>query len=145
MTGRPIETDVLSLRADLESVRAIGPWLQACLALTESTSLTDQAGAIELALHEVAVNVVEHSLNTSGDCFEIRFAWSPTTSTATFACVDAGPVVRPDALPDAPAEPQVGGYGLMIVEQVADRFGYERVGDANVWTLEFVSKDPQFE
>lgn len=138
-------SSVLSLRANLESVRAIGPWLLDCLALTASPSLLEQAGAIELALHEVAVNVVEHSLKGNGEAFEFRFEWTASTSTATFVCVDGGPAVHTEALPDAPDEPQVGGYGLMIVEQVADSFGYERRDNANIWTVVFVSNDTESE
>jgi len=143
-----VELPELELRADLEGVRAIGPWLGECLAATASQSLIDQAGAIELALHEVAVNVIEHSLQTDGTKFVVRCTWSPATATATFTCVDHGPQVDADALPSAPESPQVGGYGLMIVEQVADSFEYQRTdgstrdGGANEWTLTFVAQDP---
>ena len=132
----------IRLHADYESARAIGPWLEE--ALTELGSLQlDRVGELELAIHEVAINIVDHAFNgAEGHDYTItlRAAECGTGVVATFH--DSGdPFVS--APTPSPTEPQVGGYGLFIAEQLASSVNYERLDHANRWTLIFTSSPDQ--
>jgi hypothetical protein len=43
------------------------------------------------------------------------------------------PEVSPDALMHAHEAPSLGGYGLRIVERMADAWGVEGTGDTTIW------------
>lgn len=132
-------TDQLVLSADYESARQIGPWLAATLEQLRAPQL-DRIGELELALHELAINIVDHAydsasravstysigLERQGDDLHAHFC----DQGRTFA--DSRPAAKPTS--DAPT---VGGYGLIIVEQLARSVKYERVDAENRWTLVF--------
>lgn len=126
----------LTIQPDLESVRALGPWLHSCLTDPGcAPDLNSSVGEIELALHELAVNIIEHSLNETGPAFSIALACGPDSLTAIVT--DAGRPFSAADWPAPPTEPQVGGYGLMILEQLAETVAVERIGNTNQWTVVF--------
>ena len=121
----------LRLEANYLALRDIGPWLQSLLAGHN----TDQLGAIELGVHELATNSVDHAEPTDG-----VLTLSGTVDDGYLRIVmkdrgiefDADKVTAPH-----PDRPQVRGYGLMILEQLAHELIYERQGDLNVWNAAF--------
>jgi anti-sigma regulatory factor (Ser/Thr protein kinase) len=85
-------------------------------------------GDVVLLVSELVTNGVRHagldasqplqlSLRTEGD-------------TVRLAVRDPGPGFRPPKAPTDPAH--VGGWGLVLVDQLADRWGVEHDGEANV-------------
>jgi len=126
----------LRLAADYESARAIGAWLQETL--TSDAAQQGRAGELELAIHEVAINIVDHAFE--GETVRRHYTISLVENTAsgevTVQFHDDGVPFAGAAAPSL-SEPQVGGYGLFIAEQLASTLSYERVADTNIWTLVF--------
>lgn len=132
-------TDRLEIPADLSSIRAVGDWIRASLAERIAPDLIDTvAYTCELALQEVLVNIVTHGYGDSPG--SIRLAGEFLAGGAGWRVVvddDAAayePAEHPDPDPD---EPQVHGYGMMIVRQLTSEFSYTRLGDQNRTTLVF--------
>lgn len=129
----------LVLAADLESLRALGPWLEDLVATSSSwwsgVEPPASLGEMELAVHEIATNCVRHS-TPGGDQLVLRA--SVDESVCTIHIIDRGPEISLEevAEPD-PDVPQVGGYGLMIVRQLTSRLDYRHVDGENTWHLEF--------
>lgn len=125
----------LRLAASYEELRSIGPWLTECL---QATDLAARVGEIELAVHEVAVNIVDHAYDdTSRPSGTVEINAVTTGNSLVVQLVDHGRAF--EAWPAAPdlSEPQVRGYGLMIAQQLASSIDHARVDDKNRWTLSF--------
>ena len=130
---------LLTLNADYEAMRAIGPWLQDQVTAVGAAHLADRVSEFELAVHELAVNIVDHAFDDA------------TRPSATFAItmhcnddqalvvnfVDHGVAYDEADRPEIGDEPTIRGYGLFIVEQLATSIEYVRQDDANHWTLVF--------
>ena len=127
----------LRLPADYESARAIGPWLQESLDALES-SQRDRVGEIELAVHEVAINIVDHACASTTDAehYTIDISNGDRPGELIVRLRDTGAAFEAAPAPDLD-NPQVGGYGLFIAEQLTSRLSYERVDGTNIWTLVF--------
>lgn len=120
----------LVLTTEHTALRALRPWLERCL----HPSDPGQIGRIELAIQELAANVVDHS-EPASERFTLHLD-RPSGVVRIELRDDGNPV--DDAGPSTrEPHPRVGGYGLMIVEQLASTLRYERVGDENVWSVEF--------
>jgi len=133
-----LTTARLKVAADLRSIRDIGPWLRA------QSDDEDLCGRLELALQELAANIVRHGYGTADDDIgpvgAILAEWRPSADTVKIVVTDWAPPYRP--APDRQAQPgvpQVHGYGLMIIEQLVDDFSHERFDDRNIWTLTFAA------
>lgn len=128
------ETLDLTLDATYLGLRDIADWLDRVFAAAGWAD-TSSRGSIELAIHEIAANVVDHSAPADGViqlralCEDQALSVSLTDSGTAF---EADEYVTPNA-----EKPQVRGYGLMIVEQVADQLSYDRKDDRNVWSAKF--------
>jgi anti-sigma regulatory factor (Ser/Thr protein kinase) len=123
----------LVLPAEHEALRSLGPWLAELL----GTPLADVPGLlarIELALHEVCVNVVDHAYG--GGPGELTVTGRADDRIVELRITDTGcaferhEVVAPQA-----GVPQIRGYGLMIVHQLVDDVEYDRAGHTNICTL----------
>jgi len=128
-------THQLELTADYEATRAIGPWLKDALDALAAPQ-AERLGELELAVHELAINIIDHAYNGA----------ERTTATYRIDLTRSDDCIRVDFIDDGrhftppaprPEEPTVGGYGLMIVEQLATTVTYERVAAQNRWTLTF--------
>lgn len=128
------ETTGIKLDATYLGLREIGPWLGRVFVdfgWADSPSL----GAVELAVHELATNVVDHADPPDG---LIRVEAQRRQDDLAIRLTDAGrPFEQTDyAAPDE-NNPQERGYGLMIAEQLATEIEYFRDGDINVWSAVF--------
>jgi serine/threonine-protein kinase RsbW len=125
-------------------VRRLRPWLEAVVACGNGDR-AELLGRIELALHELCVNVIDHAYGRTeraGTAGTSAGAAPPDivvelwngVSGVHVRTVDRGrPFDAAAVRSPQPDEPQVHGYGLMIIEQLVDDLRYERRGDRNVW------------
>lgn len=132
----------LEVEADLLAIRDIGTWLR-----TQSDD-EDLCGRLELALQELTSNIVRHGYGSSdgdsepgGDATRgIVAEWRNDDATSQIVVTDWAPPYQPS--PHRQAQPgiaRVHGYGLLIIEQLVDRFTHERADDRNIWTLTFAA------
>lgn len=126
-------TSTLRIEATFLGLRDIGPWLTELYATSETPPDDAKVGAIELAVHELAANAVDHACPADG---AIALDASMDERELIVRMTDIGSPFTGADLPDLD-EPQVRGYGLMIIEQVADDLVYERTADQNRWTARF--------
>lgn len=130
----------LTVHADLLSIRDIGPWLREVAGdAVAADALESFAMKCELAVQELAVNIVTHGYDgEAGPDDHITLVGTIVDGAVQIVITDGAKEYRPDeqAAPAAD-EPQVHGYGLMIVRQLTRRFDHERVDSVNTTTLEF--------
>ena len=124
----------LAISADLLSVRAIGPWLAALFEPLPALEAAALVARLELAVHELCVNIVEHA-DLGADRL-IRLGGTVDPARVRIEIIDSGRDFDPDEIagPD-PATPQVRGYGLMIVRKMVDQLQHRRERSRNIWTL----------
>lgn len=128
--------DRLLVDADLLAIREIGAFLHRVVPAAAGHDAVDLIGGMELALQELAVNIVEHAYGEDGG--SISLDWSVEATMGTIVVRDQGPAFDWTAANRADLEvPQVNGYGLIIIDTITESFTHERVGDDNVWTLVF--------
>ncbi|GGM08986.1 ATP-binding protein [Nakamurella endophytica] len=124
----------LDLGADLLSVRRIGPWLSELLDGLPAAEAGALHGRLELAVHEVCVNIVEHAGVADGDVLGLR--GDVTLDAVTVRVTGPGMPIDPALIPEPrPSEPQIRGYGLMIVRRLVDRLECRADGGRAVWML----------
>lgn len=125
--------DILRVTADFEAIRAVGPWLRSVLEPLGPEQCAAMAGSIELAVHEMATNSIDHGKSTS-----IELKAQRTNDAVDIILTDDGlPFEGRQGPAPHPDEPQVRGYGLMIVEALTESIDYERVATGNRWTMRF--------
>ncbi len=131
----PVATHVFE--ADLLALRDLGGWLDEQLpSLGCTPEVIERVAEIELAVHEIAVNTIEHA-NTN----EIRIELRWHSDLLHVICLDSGREFDLCEWPAVPTEPQVGGYGLMIVEQLTSSLSYARTDDGqNAWRMTFAGR-----
>lgn len=127
----------LVLDADHEALRQLRPWLDGSVGVLDA----DLVGMIELAVHELAANIVDHA-DAEGQRLVIEL--ERIERTLRFELRDNGSPVQLPSESDLEPHPRVRGYGLVIVRQLASRVHYERSGSENVWSIDF-EVDPDVE
>ena len=130
----------LSVHADLLSIRDIGPWLREVAGDAVSPdALESFAMKCELAVQELAVNIVTHGFDdAAGPDDHLELVGTIVDGAMQVVITDHAKGYRPDEhVAPAADDPQVHGYGLMIVRQLTRRFDHERVDGVNTTTLEF--------
>lgn len=124
----------LTLDADFLSLRKIGPWLHTVLPGTDEGPNAAH-GSIELAIHELAANSIDHANPEDG---KLHLSAHIDGGELAVELRDRGSECQVENIPvPDPENPQVRGYGMMIIEQLASSLKYERVDDSNVWTARF--------
>ncbi|MFL5796684.1 MAG: ATP-binding protein [Actinomycetota bacterium] len=125
MTDRPIELD-LQLPAG-----ALAPSYARALVAGLGERLSDELlDDLVLLVSEVVTNSVRHAELEPGDM--IRLLVRATATSIRLDVVDRGRGFdRPDVSDHQPTEPD--GWGLYIVDRLADRWGVAREGGSRVW------------
>jgi len=135
MNGGPAR---LTMSADALPVRDLGPWLSEALAPTgaEATALH---GKMELAVHEVCMNIVDHAYGggPAKDRGDLHVECWVHRDAVLVRMSDGGSPFQASAHRPTPGVPQIRGYGLPIVEKLADEVRYERGNGINICSLRF--------
>lgn len=85
-------------------------------------------GDVVLVISELVTNSVRHAgLNASEP---VQLSVRVDGDTVRVAVRDPGPGFKPPAAPSDPAH--VGGWGLVLVDQLAEKWGVDHDGAANV-------------
>ena len=135
MNGCPAR---LTMSADALSVRKLGPWLSESLAPTGGEAKELQ-GKMELAVHEVCMNIVDHAYSgqPAEDRSDLHVECWVHPEAVLVRVSDGGSPFQAPAHRPTPGVPQIRGYGLPIVEKLADDVRYERGNGINIWSLRF--------
>jgi serine/threonine-protein kinase RsbW len=127
----------LSVVATYQDVRKID---QALVDLLVGAGDIDETmvHSIELAVHEIATNIVDHaySENQAGVIEASLVLSKGSQRRLTVELSDAGTPF--DAAAVAPVNlesPQESGYGLFLAEALLDEVHYERRSGRNIWRL----------
>lgn len=116
----------LSILADHHQLRQLRPWLDAQASHLGSSII----GRVELCVHELAANVIDHSGAT-----KLSLHLTAEPSRLTVELRDLGTPV--DLSAELEPHPRIRGYGMLIAEQLASELTYERRGAVNVWQATF--------
>jgi anti-sigma regulatory factor (Ser/Thr protein kinase) len=106
----------ISVSVARHAARGLKPWLT-----------DDRCERLELITSEAVTNALRHGTSSETDVIEFELAASPTTVRARVG--DNGPEFsQPTRIP-GPRE--VGGYGLMIISQLASSWQIQHTGRGN--------------
>jgi anti-sigma regulatory factor (Ser/Thr protein kinase) len=89
----------------------------------------DQLGDVRLLVSELVTNAVRHA--DMGDQDAIRLTVDVTGAAVRVEVSDPGSGFEPEPPPTDPA--RSSGWGLFLVETLADRWGVERGSGTRVW------------
>ena len=91
---------------------------------------------IVLALHELCANIVEHAYQNSQGTIDIELYLQTEPLLLRALILDSGiPFDRDKTAAPKLEEPQEGGYGLFLIEQLVDELHYRRTAQGNEWRL----------
>lgn len=99
-------------------------------AVATTTAAEPRLDDLRLLTSEIVTNALRHAGLTAGDSIGVAVEVSPQRVRVEVA--DGGPGFDPVAL-DGPAAETVGGWGLVLVEQLADAWGVIRNEPNFVW------------
>ena len=85
-------------------------------------------GDVVLVISELVTNSVRHAGLATTE--PVQLSVSVGDESVRVAVRDPGPGFEPPPAPEDPAH--VGGWGLVLVDQLAERWGVEHDGSANV-------------
>jgi anti-sigma regulatory factor (Ser/Thr protein kinase) len=124
----------MRIPAALDGLAELGAWVRRQTDIA-APGRTDLAERLELAVHEVATNIVRHAYGPDQRGWvDVRVAGDGRELVVTLedsgAAFDPSRAPRPD-----PQRPQVGGYGLYLIEQLVDEVEYRRSAGRNRWRL----------
>ena len=130
----------LHLPAEAFAMRGLGTWLAELTTFLSPAESTPMLARIELAVHEVCMNVVDHAYGPDHRSAPDDISVQGTVDLAAIRitvrdrgdCFDAAEYDMP-----VPGVPQIRGYGLVIVHKLADDVDYRHTPAGNVWSLRF--------
>jgi serine/threonine-protein kinase RsbW len=137
--GQPLiapEWKELRVKADLAEIERVRGFLRQMMhgiIIAEEETMK-----LELALHEIFVNVVMHAYPNGDGAMTIRIR----SDEGTF-CIeirDRGIPFNPDEIPPIDLDKKIqlgtsGGLGIYLFKTLMDEYSYKRDGDENVLTI----------
>lgn len=136
------QTVYITIQATYENLQVIGEHIRsyfADIAATEERLPEEMAAVafdVELAVHEVCNNIIDHAYRHQYGQVKLQIAYESHAKELHIDLHDTGrPFVRSNAAPPDLNQPQAGGYGLFLAEQLLDTVTYKRAVDGNAWHL----------
>ncbi|MBK8904181.1 MAG: ATP-binding protein [Anaerolineaceae bacterium] len=129
------------LRVEMPAAHAylqmIGPSVSCLIKNARSLTRDDSlAYNIELAVHEVCTNIIEHAYGGLPGRIEMVFTVLINPPQLVIELFDNGRSFEYTSIPlPNPEEPQVRGYGLFLVQELMDQVDYCTTVDGNSWYL----------
>jgi anti-sigma regulatory factor (Ser/Thr protein kinase) len=127
----------LMMRSEPVALRELTDWVTALLAAAGAPDLQQ---SVELAVHEVCMNVIDHAYGPGHlpRPDDITVDGEFDAEAVTVRVRDSGVTCeRPVGHTPTPDQPTVRGYGLVIVEKLVEELIYQRLSHTNVWRLRF--------
>lgn len=127
----------ISIPATYSDVRLVDQATVELLASVGGTA-AETHQAVELAVHEVCTNIVEHAYGEDSQGridVTITVVESPARSLVVELQDNGKPFDATQAATVNLDEPQEGGYGLYLAHMLLDDVQYERSGGRNIWRL----------
>lgn len=127
----------LKIPAELDELHKIGACLHELFDQEYSLPSTDEiVYNIELAIQEIAANIVQHAYAEVDGDIEVEIALSVKSARITIKMRDKGQSFEPEAV----NEPELGslqvhGYGLFLVNHLMDSVNYQNLESGNEWIL----------
>ena len=100
-----------------------------CSVADEAYADTALSDSLRLLVSEVVTNSIRHGTTGRAGCVEVILYAGP--ERLRLEIVDDGPGFRPDPAPGALDEP--GGWGLYLVDNLADDWGVDASEGTRVW------------
>lgn len=136
------ETIRFTILATYKNLQSIGEQVRTfCTdsATTEMQSPEEIAAIafdIELAVHEVCNNIIEHAYGNETGQITIHLRYEQRTKSIHIDLFDTGqPFDKADVVLPNLEQPQMGGYGLFLAEHLLDEVTYQQLDRQNVWHL----------
>ncbi len=128
----------LEVCANLEEVRQLGSWVATRIGTRlTATQVKLIMPSVELAVQELAVNIVTHGYEAS-ESGRIALEVRTTTEYVDLYFTDTGAEYDPEAVaPPSIEDFQIGGYGVMIIKNLTTNFDVERTNGTNYTHLRF--------
>lgn len=129
------------LRVEMPAAHAylqmIGPSVSCLIKNAPSLAHDDSlAYNIELAVHEVCSNIIEHAYGGVPGQIQMVFTMVVTPPQLVVELFDNGRSFEYASIPlPNPEEPQVRGYGLFLIQELMDKVDYGSSPDGNTWRL----------
>ncbi|MCP5093998.1 MAG: ATP-binding protein [Chloroflexi bacterium] len=127
----------LKIPATYQYLNVIGACISAMLEKAEQLSDTDTLSYnIELAVHEICINIVEHAYAGLGGAITLKFTVAASPHRFIIEITDSGQsfdlseISKPNL-----EEPQIRGYGLFLVYELMDEVVYLPETANNCWCL----------
>ena len=129
------------LRIEMPAAHAylqmIGPSVACLIKNAPSPASKDSlAYNIELAVHEVCINIIEHAYGGLPGRIQIEFTMLADPPKLVIELYDNGRPFEYASIPTPnPDEPQIRGYGLFLIQALMDEVEYDPQADGNTWRL----------
>ena len=126
----------LNFPASYRYLSIIGPCLSIILEGVNAPIATDLPGALELAIHETCVNIVQHAYRGEHGSIQLEISIASDPLRLVVDLYDTGQSFDLSEVSEPPLdEPQVRGYGLFLIRQLMDDVRYHANTERNHWQL----------
>ena len=128
---------LLQIPAETRYLSVVGSFIGALLdRIDDLTDVEEQSYNIQLAVHEICANIIDHSYGQQSGTIDVRCVVSGPPPHLSVELCDSGPppdlsrVREPDLL-----GLQVRGYGLFLARSLMDTVDHRRLEHGNSWLL----------
>ena len=126
----------IEVKADLAEIERIRGFLKEML--RKMDCVEEESMKLELASHEILVNIVRHAYPNESGPIKIRF-WNEG-DVFYMEARDRGVPFNPAEVPPLDLEKKIrlgtaGGFGIYLFKTLTDGYSYKRDGDENILTI----------
>ncbi|MFZ4826812.1 MAG: ATP-binding protein [Phototrophicaceae bacterium] len=130
-------SDVIYLRlpASHRFLNVVGATIRAVLTRVEMPHAETFSYNVELAVHEICANIVDHAYENVFDAsFDAQFILDE--ERLSIILIDQGRSFDPNKIPPPDLnDVHTGGYGLFLAKELLDEVTYQATQEGNRWIL----------